>query len=107
VYFHFIGSLTESLWKQYNYGRETNDPLPVSCLQVLLIDLLEVLKLDAKNNSDTKKSNESIMKIGKINVDQSISLIGQQFSKIDKKETHVRYEIFSTLLVFTLSIDSP
>jgi hypothetical protein len=102
MYFNFIGSLSESLWKQYNYGRETNEPLPVSCLQVLLIDLLEVLKLDSKNNNDTDKS-----KIGKINVDQSISLIGQHFGKIDGKETHIRYEIFSTLLVFTLPIDSP
>jgi hypothetical protein len=79
----------------------------VSCLQVLLIDLLEVLKLDLKNNNDTNKSHESIMKIGKINVDQSISLIGQHFGKVDGKETHIRYEIFSTLLVFTLPIDSP
>jgi hypothetical protein len=62
MYFHYTGSLTESLWKQYNYGRETNDPLPVSCLQVLLIDLLEVLKLDLKNSIDPKK-----FKIGKIN----------------------------------------
>lgn len=79
----------------------------MSCLQVLLIDLLEVLKLDLKKNNDTDKSHKCIMKIGKIDVDQSISLIGQHFSKIDGKETKIRYEIFSTLLVFTLPIDLP
>lgn len=96
-----LGSLSESIWLQYNWGRGVDDPLPLSCLQVLRIDLLNVIKINLKDDNDKFK------KIGKIDIDQSISLMGELLSKMDEKETHVRYEIFSSLLVFTLPIDSP
>lgn len=85
----YILDLSLSIWKQYNWGRDADIPLPVTCLQVLYLDLLNLKKTVLIN----KNQNSYILEI-----DLSIENIKEKLSIISHNE--INFDDFSSLLFY-------
>lgn len=78
--------ILEPLWRQYNWCRSSEFPMPVSCLQVLLSDLITVKKMEI--------ANEEVDLL--LDVEHTIEKISEKL--LTMVEQQIEFEEFSSLL---------
>jgi hypothetical protein len=84
-------SPVDSIWQQYNWRRDRSFPLPVSCLQVFLSDLMTVKKLIEKEVAGGQPAPLLVVDIGHTieKVTDAIDVMTEGF---------INYDDFSQLL---------
>jgi hypothetical protein len=84
-------SPVDSIWQQYNWRRDRSFPLPMSCLQVFLSDLMTVKKLIEKEVAGGQPAPQLVVDIGHTieKVTDAIDVMTEGF---------ISYDDFSQLL---------